>query len=74
MNSIDVEEYLKREADSIPNSEKKYYKPDEYYQIKSYGNTMLEECVIPFEERKKMSVPSKNGLYVPEILLLPNVP
>lgn len=70
MNSIDVEEYLKREADSIPNSEKKYYKPDEYYQIKSYGNTMFEECVIPFEERKKMSVPSKNGLYVPEILLL----
>lgn len=53
MNSIDVEEYLKREADSIPNSEKKYYKPDEYYQIKSYGNTMLEECVIPFEERKR---------------------
>lgn len=70
MDSIDVEEYLKRETDSIPNSEKKYYKPDEYYQIKSYGNTMLEECVVPFEERKKTSIPSKNGLYVPEILLL----
>lgn len=53
MNSIDAEKYLKKETDSIPNSEKKYYKPDEYYQIKSYGNTMFEECVIPFEERKK---------------------
>ena len=51
MNSIDAEKYLKKETDSIPNSEKKYYKPDEYYQIKSYGNTMFEECVIPFEER-----------------------
>lgn len=31
MNSIDVEEYLKKETESIPNSEKKYYKLDEYY-------------------------------------------
>ena len=53
MNSIDVEEYLKREADSIPNSEKKYCKLDEYYQIKSVILFMLEECVIPAEERKR---------------------
>lgn len=60
----------------IPESEKKYYQPDEYYTdfipiaaVGSDGN-YAKMKVVTFEERKKTSTPSKNGLYVAEILLL----
>lgn len=54
----------------IPNSEKKYYQPDSYYTNKAHQGTQFERDVITFEERKNTSIPSKNGLYVAEILLL----
>ena len=54
----------------VPEDEKKYYQPDSYYTEYSHKGTQFERRVIPFEERKKISYPSKNGLYVAEILLL----
>lgn len=48
-------------APSVPEEEKKYYQPDEYYR---------SDGVITFEDRKATSVPSENGLYVGEIMLL----
>lgn len=57
---------------SMQKNEKKYYQPDNYYTdtkpvaIAGVGTT----SVITFEERKKISYPSKSGLYVAEILLL----
>lgn len=56
--------------DPIPESEKKYYRPDRYYTSKSYEGTPFERKVITFDERKKTTIPSRTGLYVAEILLL----
>ena len=55
---------------SIPESERKFYQPDDYYTDKAFENTPFEKKVITFEERKRISVPSTRGLYVAEILLL----
>lgn len=54
----------------IPDSEKQYYQPDSYYTEKSYPGTQFERKVVTFDERKKISYPSRTGLYVAEILLL----
>lgn len=54
----------------IPENEKKYYQPDSYYTSKTHQGTQFERDVITFEERKKTSTISRNGLYVAEILLL----
>lgn len=54
----------------IPESEKKYYQPDNYYTEYAHKGTQFEKRVIPFDERKTISYPSKNGLFVAEILLL----
>lgn len=53
-------------ADLLTEDEKKYYDKDEYYT--PYDAFCLD--VITFEEREKISFPSKHGLYVAEILLL----
>lgn len=55
---------------AIPENEKKYYQQDSYYTSKVHEGTPFEREVIPFEARKEISFPSKNGLYVAEILLL----
>lgn len=54
----------------IPKEEKKYYQPDSYYVSVTHPGTVFEKRVIPFQERKSISLPSKRGLYVAEILLL----
>lgn len=62
-------DFFKKASNSkqpIPESEKKYYQPDSYYTTKDIRG----EDVITFEERKKTSTVSRNGLYVAEILLL----
>lgn len=61
---------LERETLAISNSEKKFYQQDEYYTTKIFEDTPFEQDIVSFEERKKNSIPSKNGLYVSEILLL----
>lgn len=60
----------------IKESDKKYYRPDDYYtdtvpvlSVDSNGNYGRRK-VVTFEERKAISYPSRNGLYVAEILLL----
>lgn len=58
------------DASSIDFSEKQYYQPDEYYTLESYPGTPMAQKVVTFDERKKTSFPSNNGLYVAEILLL----
>lgn len=55
---------------TIPDSEKKYYQPDSYYTKKAHEGTMFESEVVTFNKRKETSIPSRNGLYVPEILML----
>ncbi|SDB55061.1 hypothetical protein SAMN02910317_02857 [Ruminococcaceae bacterium FB2012] len=50
----------------IPKTEKQYYQKDSYYT----DYDLAGNKVIRLAERKKSSYPSKNGLYVPEILLL----
>lgn len=58
------------DANSIDEDEKSFYQTDDYYTMESYPGTMMAQKVITFEERKKTSFPSRNGLYVAEILLL----
>jgi len=65
-----VQETLLNQTAIIPESEKKYYQPDSYYKAKSHEGTPFESEVISFEQRKEASIPSNNGLYVPEILML----
>lgn len=61
---------LSKKEPPIRESEKPFYQPDSYYKDASYKGTEFEKKVIPFDERKKISYPSKRGLYVAEILLL----
>ena len=65
-----VQETLLNQTAIIPESEKKYYQPDSYYKAKSHEGTPFESEVISLEQRKETSIPSNNGLYVPEILML----
>ena len=55
---------------TVPEEDKKYYQPDSYYTSKAHEGTVFEKNVLTFDEYKKRSIASKNGLYVPEILLL----
>lgn len=65
-----AQETLLKQTAAIPETEKKYYQADSYYTVKSHEETPFENEVISFEQRKKTSIPSNNGLYVPEILML----
>lgn len=58
------------DSSSISADEKEFYQPDSYYTLESYPGTLMAQKVITFEERKKTTFPSTNGLYVAEILLL----
>lgn len=59
-------------ADSsmIPPNERQFYQPDEYYTFIVGDPGIMSYKVVTFEDRKTTSVPSANGLYVAEILLL----
>lgn len=61
---------LPEKKSTVADSEKKYYQPDSYYTDKAHEGTMFERNVITFERRKSTCFPSRNGLYVAEILLL----
>ncbi len=65
-----VEQILKWETAAIPEEERQYYQPDSYYTAAAYPGSHMERAVVPFEHRKKTAVPSRNGLYPAEILLL----
>lgn len=54
----------------IDEAEKVYYQKDDYYQEIVYKGTPFEKKVVRFKDYIKNSIPSKSGLYVPEILLL----
>ena len=58
------------DSSTIAPDERKYYQPDEYYTFITHPGTTFERRVISFEERKKLSFPTTNGLYVGEVLLL----
>ena len=58
------------DASSIAEDERPYYQPDDYYTFVTHPGTQFETKILTFEERKKKSYPSQNGLFVPEILLL----
>lgn len=70
IQSIDTQAILDKETLTITEDEKKYYKPDSYYKAFAYPGTEFEKRVITFEERKATMIPSSNGLYIPEILML----
>ena len=55
---------------TISADERPFYQPDEYYTLESYSGTPMAQRVITFEERKKTTFPSKNGLFIGEIMLL----
>lgn len=65
-----LEEATYADSSSITDDERSYYQPDDYYTIVAFPGTPFEKKITTFEERKKLSYPSQNGLYVPEILLL----
>lgn len=46
------------------------YHDDSYYATYAHKGTEFERKVITFEERKKTSIPTRNGLYPAEVLLL----
>ena len=54
---------------SISPDERAFYKPDDYYTLEKPGISSPVR-VITFEERKKISYPTKRGLYVAEVKLL----
>lgn len=58
------------DASSVSPDERPYYKDDSYYTFYSYPGTPMAKKVVTFEERKKTAIPSTNGLYPAEILLL----
>lgn len=58
------------DSSSIPDGEREFYQPDEYYTFYTNKDTPFEQKVIEFEARKRISYPSERGLYVGEILLL----
>ena len=64
------QEFAIADSSSISPDERPFYQPDEYYTMYSYPGTGMSRRVVPFEERKRISYPSANGLYVAEILLL----
>lgn len=55
---------------AVPESDKKFYQPDEYYANVVHEGTAFEHRVVTFDERKKTAIPSARGLYPAEILLL----
>ena len=61
---------LYADSSSIDEDERQYYQTDEYYLYVVHPGTPFEKKVVPFDERKAISYPSKSGLYVAEILLL----
>ena len=58
------------DASSIPEEERQFYQPDEYYTTNIGEGSPMAARVVTFEERKKTCIPSAHGLYVAEILLL----
>lgn len=58
------------DSSTVNDDEKQYYQEDEYYTYYSAPETIMATRVVPFEERKKTSFPTQNGLYVAEVLLL----
>ncbi|WP_409336335.1 SAP domain-containing protein [Eubacterium sp. F2] len=69
-NKAKIPEAGHKIAPSVPEKEKKYYLPDDYYTYVIHEGTAFERRVVTFEERKKTCIPSERGLYVAEILLL----
>lgn len=61
---------LYADSSTVSPDEQKYYRPDDYYAIVTHKGTPFEKKVITFEERKKTTFASQNGLFVAEILLL----
>ena len=55
---------------TVPEEDKKFYQPDDYYASIVHEGTVFEHRVVTFEERKKTAIPSERGLYPAEILLL----
>ncbi|MGM9630033.1 SAP domain-containing protein [Butyricicoccus sp.] len=76
LNFLKKETPTKQSEPPIPDEEKKYYRPDDYYTdtvpttVVGADGTCVRRKVVTFEDRKKISYPSKSGLYVAEILLL----
>lgn len=58
------------DSSTITVDERPFYKSDDYYTLESHPGTVMAQQVITFNERKKTTFPSSNGLYVAEILLL----
>ena len=59
-----------KQEDTIPQTKKGDYQPEEYYTDVVAEGTAFEKRVVSFEERKKTAIPSARGLYPAEILLL----
>ncbi len=60
--SVDYGRHTDDVVPTVPDEEKKYYQPDSYYSMYAFENTSFEVRVITFNERKKISFPSKRGL------------
>lgn len=58
------------DSSSIVDDERPYYQADSYYTLIAHEGTPFERKVVTFDDRKKISYPSRTGLYVAEILLL----
>lgn len=58
------------DSSTVSPDERPFYQPDNYYTYYSYPGTAMAQRVVPFEERKQTTYPSRQGLYVAEILLL----
>ncbi len=69
--SVDrTDEFAYADSSTVSPDERSFYQRDEYYTYYSYPGTHMARRVITFDERKRNSYPSANGLYVAEILLL----
>jgi len=61
--------YISLENDITSNTNN-YFQQDTYFYENTFEDVPIEQRFISFEERKKTAIPSENGLYVPEILML----
>lgn len=58
------------DSSSITEDEKPYYQPDSYYVFETNPDGPMNHRVATFNEIATKTNPSRNGLYVPEIMLL----
>lgn len=60
-NSTETQKRYYADSSSVAIEEMPYYQQDSYYTLVVHEGTQFRKKVIPFNERKTVTYPSKNG-------------